>query len=164
MREIADWLEKLGMSEYAQRFAENRIDFTVLRDLTDQDLKDIGVVARRSPENFARDRRAGQRRGHHGAGTGSRDRSPYGCRPPTATTATSSDRGRSRRRAPLSDGDVLRSGGLDRHFRAARCRGVARPRRRLSRCRFGRGDGNGRPCCEETWRRADVAVRLSGRA
>ena len=23
MREIAEWLEKLGMSEYAQRFAEN---------------------------------------------------------------------------------------------------------------------------------------------
>ena len=44
MPEIADWLEKLGMSEYAQRFAENRIDFTVLRDLTDQDLKDIGVA------------------------------------------------------------------------------------------------------------------------
>jgi class 3 adenylate cyclase len=44
VREIADWLEKLGMSEYAQRFAENRIDFTVLRDLTDQDLKDIGVA------------------------------------------------------------------------------------------------------------------------
>src|SRR6266487_2561810 len=28
MQQIADWLEKLGMSEYAQRFAENRIDFT----------------------------------------------------------------------------------------------------------------------------------------
>jgi hypothetical protein len=27
MQQIADWLEKLGMSEYAQRFAENRIDF-----------------------------------------------------------------------------------------------------------------------------------------
>jgi hypothetical protein len=24
MQQIADWLEKLGMSEYAQRFAENR--------------------------------------------------------------------------------------------------------------------------------------------
>jgi class 3 adenylate cyclase/predicted ATPase len=44
MQEIADWLEKLGMSEYAQRFAENRIDFSVLRDLTDQDLKDLGIV------------------------------------------------------------------------------------------------------------------------
>ena len=44
MQQIADWLEKLGMSEYAQRFAENRVDFSVLRDLTDQDLKDLGVV------------------------------------------------------------------------------------------------------------------------
>jgi SAM domain (Sterile alpha motif) len=26
---IADWLQKLGMSEYAQRFAENRIDLSV---------------------------------------------------------------------------------------------------------------------------------------
>ena len=45
MQQIADWLEKLGMSEYAGRFAENRIDFSVLPDLTDQDLKDLGVVA-----------------------------------------------------------------------------------------------------------------------
>jgi class 3 adenylate cyclase len=44
MQQIADWLEKLGMSEYAQRFAENRIDFSVLRDLTDHDLKDLGIV------------------------------------------------------------------------------------------------------------------------
>jgi len=38
MQQIADWLEKLGMSEYAHCFAENRIDFSVLPDLTDQDL------------------------------------------------------------------------------------------------------------------------------
>src|SRR5262245_32278435 len=44
MQQIADWLEKLGMSEYGQRFSENRIDFSVLRELTDQDLKDLGVV------------------------------------------------------------------------------------------------------------------------
>jgi len=44
MQEITQWLEKLGMSEYAARFAEHRIDFPVLRDLTDQDLKDLGVV------------------------------------------------------------------------------------------------------------------------
>jgi SAM domain (Sterile alpha motif) len=44
VQEIADWLEKLGMSEYAQRFAENRIDLSVLPDLTDQDLKKLGVV------------------------------------------------------------------------------------------------------------------------
>jgi class 3 adenylate cyclase len=44
MRQIADWLGLLGMSEYAYRFAENRIDLSILRDLTDQDLKDLGVV------------------------------------------------------------------------------------------------------------------------
>ncbi len=44
MQQIADWLNKLGMSEYAECFAENRIDFSVLRDLTEQDLKDLGVV------------------------------------------------------------------------------------------------------------------------
>jgi SAM domain (Sterile alpha motif) len=44
MQQVADWLEKLGMSEYAQRFAENRIDFSVLPDLTDQDLKDLDIV------------------------------------------------------------------------------------------------------------------------
>jgi class 3 adenylate cyclase len=45
MQRIADWLEKLGMSEYASRFAENDIDFTILLDLTDQDLEKIGVAS-----------------------------------------------------------------------------------------------------------------------
>src|SRR6202049_4294601 len=45
MQQIAEWLEKLGMSEYAQRFAENDIDFAILRDLTDQDLEKIGVAS-----------------------------------------------------------------------------------------------------------------------
>jgi len=41
---ITEWLASLGMSEYAQRFADNRIDdVSILRDLIDQDLKDIGV-------------------------------------------------------------------------------------------------------------------------
>jgi class 3 adenylate cyclase/predicted ATPase len=44
MQQIADWLEELGMSEYAQRFAENAIDFSVLSDLTDQDLEKLGVL------------------------------------------------------------------------------------------------------------------------
>ena len=43
MQQVAAWLEKLGMSEYAQRFAENRIDFSVLRELTDQDLREISI-------------------------------------------------------------------------------------------------------------------------
>jgi class 3 adenylate cyclase/predicted ATPase len=44
MQQIADWLEKLGLSEYAQRFADNAIDLSVIRDLTEQDLKDLGVL------------------------------------------------------------------------------------------------------------------------
>jgi hypothetical protein len=43
MQQIADWLEKLGLGQYAQRFAENEIDISVLPHLSDQDLKDIGV-------------------------------------------------------------------------------------------------------------------------
>jgi class 3 adenylate cyclase len=43
MQPIADWLKNLGMSEYAQHFAENDIDIAVLPDLTDQHLKDLGV-------------------------------------------------------------------------------------------------------------------------
>jgi class 3 adenylate cyclase len=43
MQQIADWLKALGMPEYAERFAENRIDASVLPDLTDQDLKELGV-------------------------------------------------------------------------------------------------------------------------
>ncbi|MGY4408624.1 class 3 adenylate cyclase, partial [Bradyrhizobium sp. LB7.1] len=44
MQQVADWLKKLGMSEYAERFAENGVELSVLRDLTDQDLKDLGVL------------------------------------------------------------------------------------------------------------------------
>ena len=44
MQQIADWLEKLGMTEYTQRFDDNGINVAALRHLTDQDLKDIGVL------------------------------------------------------------------------------------------------------------------------
>jgi hypothetical protein len=44
MQQIADWLEELGMSEYAECFAENRIDLSVLPDLTDQHLEKLGIA------------------------------------------------------------------------------------------------------------------------
>jgi hypothetical protein len=44
MQEITDWLTKLGLPEYAGAFAGNGIDVSVLPHLTDQDLKDIGVL------------------------------------------------------------------------------------------------------------------------
>src|SRR5262249_48316015 len=43
MEQIADWLTKLGMSVYAERFAENDIDLDVLAELTDQDFDRLGV-------------------------------------------------------------------------------------------------------------------------
>ena len=45
MQQTADWLQKLGLGQYAQSFAENDIDFAVLADLTDQDLEKIGVAS-----------------------------------------------------------------------------------------------------------------------
>jgi hypothetical protein len=43
MQQIGEWLEKLGMSEYAERFAKNDIDIEVLGDLTDADFDRLGV-------------------------------------------------------------------------------------------------------------------------
>ena len=43
MTGIAEWLASLGLGEYAQCFAENAIDLSVVPDLTEQDLKDLGV-------------------------------------------------------------------------------------------------------------------------
>src|SRR6516164_5904089 len=44
MTSTAEWLKSIGLGEYAQRFAENAIDFSILRDLTDLDLKELGVL------------------------------------------------------------------------------------------------------------------------
>ena len=44
MQEIADWLEKLGLGQYALRFAENGVDLSVLPELTDHDFDRLGVL------------------------------------------------------------------------------------------------------------------------
>src|SRR5215468_9313303 len=44
MQQIAEWLKELGMPEYAERFAENKVDISVLPDLTEQHLNDLGVA------------------------------------------------------------------------------------------------------------------------
>ena len=44
MRGATEWLESIGLEQYAQRFAENAIDLSIVRDLTEQDLKDLGVL------------------------------------------------------------------------------------------------------------------------
>ena len=55
---IGEWLASIGLGEYAQRFAENAIDLSVVRDLTEQDLKDLGVLLGASPQDAARHRGA----------------------------------------------------------------------------------------------------------
>jgi hypothetical protein len=41
---IAEGLASLGLGERAQRFAEYAIDLLVVRDLTEHDLKDLGIL------------------------------------------------------------------------------------------------------------------------
>jgi hypothetical protein len=43
MQQVEDWLQKLGLGQYAQRFTENDIDLSVLPYLTDADLEKIGI-------------------------------------------------------------------------------------------------------------------------
>lgn len=43
--DTAEWLESLGLGEYAPAFAENRIGPDLLPELTDQDLRDLGITA-----------------------------------------------------------------------------------------------------------------------
>jgi hypothetical protein len=44
MQQVSDWLDKLGLGQYAQRFADNGVGIAALPHLTDQDLKDLGVL------------------------------------------------------------------------------------------------------------------------
>ena len=41
--ELAEWLGRHGLDEYAETFAENNIEFSVLPDLTENDLEKLGV-------------------------------------------------------------------------------------------------------------------------
>ena len=41
---IALWLNELGLGEHAGAFDENGVDFALLAELTNDDLKDLGVA------------------------------------------------------------------------------------------------------------------------
>jgi hypothetical protein len=43
VQRIEDWLASLGLSEYADCFAENGVDASVLCDLSDHELKELGI-------------------------------------------------------------------------------------------------------------------------
>jgi class 3 adenylate cyclase len=54
MRTTAEWLASIGLRQYVQRFAERAIDLSAVRDLTDRDLAELGVL----PEHRRKMRRA----------------------------------------------------------------------------------------------------------
>ncbi|MFZ1217376.1 MAG: SAM domain-containing protein, partial [Pseudolabrys sp.] len=41
--DLAEWLGRHGLDQYAQTFVENNIDYSVLPDLTEYDLEKLGV-------------------------------------------------------------------------------------------------------------------------
>jgi class 3 adenylate cyclase len=41
--DVVEWLQGLGLVQYAAAFVENHIDFSLLGNLTDADLKELGV-------------------------------------------------------------------------------------------------------------------------
>lgn len=43
MSAVEEWLTSIGLGEYSQRFAENAIDLSVVADLTEQDLQELGL-------------------------------------------------------------------------------------------------------------------------
>jgi len=43
--DLGGWLRSLGLGKYEAAFRENEIDETVLRSLTDEHLKQLGVTA-----------------------------------------------------------------------------------------------------------------------
>ena len=111
MQQIADWLEKLGMSEYAQRFADNGIDVSVaVPHLTDQDLKDIGVLL-------------GHRAKTPSAIAVLSGPAPTALQPVAATGPKTRDTAE-RRYLTVMFCDLI---AFDRHCCAARCRRMARP-------------------------------------
>ena len=42
-REIGSWLSELGLGEYREKFVENKIDLDAARDLTEADLRELGI-------------------------------------------------------------------------------------------------------------------------
>src|SRR5271163_2855869 len=42
---VVEWLKQLGLEQYATTFVENAVDEVSLRELTDSDLRELGVAA-----------------------------------------------------------------------------------------------------------------------
>ena len=44
MRDVSEWLESIGLAEHARAFSDNGVDAELLPDLSNDDLKDMGVA------------------------------------------------------------------------------------------------------------------------
>ena len=44
MAKVDQWLEEIGLGQYAELFAEHHIDLDVLPDLTETDLAQLGIA------------------------------------------------------------------------------------------------------------------------
>jgi len=53
MDSVQTWLQQLGLSQYADVFAENAIDHRVLSDLTEADLEKLGILMGHRYESYA---------------------------------------------------------------------------------------------------------------
>ena len=60
--DIAQWLVEIGLGKYVQAFAENSIDLDLLTDLSEDDLKELGlnIGERRQLQRAVRDRVSGE--------------------------------------------------------------------------------------------------------
>ncbi|MFO1352174.1 MAG: SAM domain-containing protein, partial [Gammaproteobacteria bacterium] len=45
MSDLGTWLEGLGLGQYATAFAEHKLSFDLLPELTEADLRELGVLA-----------------------------------------------------------------------------------------------------------------------
>ena len=43
MKDIGAWLDEIGLAKYSERFRASAIDFDVLPELTDNELKELGL-------------------------------------------------------------------------------------------------------------------------
>ena len=44
MKSFAHWLTEIGLERYAAVFSENKVDFDVLRSLSESDLRELGIA------------------------------------------------------------------------------------------------------------------------
>jgi hypothetical protein len=45
MKDVVQWLVGLGLEQYSQAFAAQDVDFALLPELTDSDLRELGIAS-----------------------------------------------------------------------------------------------------------------------